>query len=337
MSSSAIRDLHLAVTGRAACSTWPTSSPSSVTTAPPPTSTRRRGCFAPGWMSRSNYRKRHRLRAFQIASTDAGSFPLFTRHDFDGRYVRRIHNHIRRQQAVIDDVNSGVEAINTSLGMAVTKSWGMVDNRTIFRRSPRSTSTPPTSGSWSTSAVCQARTARKPNARPASSQMVIDQFAADIEIWRRRRYTLRPALATSSTTASPRSAHGPISSIPRPRSSCTPLQPNNLRRNTMTAKPIRVFQVATGNVRSEMIRRIAHRSDLQLVGLHCSARQDRPRRRRDRRPAADRRDHNRLGRRRSSPPSPTCSPFTECTDEDLYLTVLKTRINIVTTADWIAG
>jgi 4-hydroxy-tetrahydrodipicolinate reductase len=35
------------------------------------------------------------------------------------------------------------------------------------------------------------------------------------------------------------------------------------------APPIKVFQVATGNVGSEMIRRIATQPDLQLIGLHC--------------------------------------------------------------------
>ena len=35
------------------------------------------------------------------------------------------------------------------------------------------------------------------------------------------------------------------------------------------SKPIRVFQVATGNVGTEMIKRISARSDLELVGLHC--------------------------------------------------------------------
>jgi hypothetical protein len=34
-------------------------------------------------------------------------------------------------------------------------------------------------------------------------------------------------------------------------------------------RSVRVFQVATGNVGSEMIRRITQRRDLQLVGLHC--------------------------------------------------------------------
>jgi len=34
-------------------------------------------------------------------------------------------------------------------------------------------------------------------------------------------------------------------------------------------RSIRVFQVAAGNVGSEMIRRITQRRDLELVGLHC--------------------------------------------------------------------
>ena len=39
----------------------------------------------------------------------------------------------------------------------------------------------------------------------------------------------------------------------------------------MTApdRPVRVFQVATGNVGSEMIKRIAVRPDLELIGVHC--------------------------------------------------------------------
>jgi hypothetical protein len=33
--------------------------------------------------------------------------------------------------------------------------------------------------------------------------------------------------------------------------------------------PLRVFQVASGNVGVEMIKRLANRPDLELVGLHC--------------------------------------------------------------------
>ena len=59
--------------------------------------------------------------------------PLFTRHDFDGpvSYVDFTITFEGDDGQIIDDVNSGVEAINGGLGVAVTKSWGMVDNRTI--------------------------------------------------------------------------------------------------------------------------------------------------------------------------------------------------------------
>jgi 4-hydroxy-tetrahydrodipicolinate reductase len=33
--------------------------------------------------------------------------------------------------------------------------------------------------------------------------------------------------------------------------------------------PLRFFQVASGNVGVEMIKRLANRPDLELVGLHC--------------------------------------------------------------------
>jgi 4-hydroxy-tetrahydrodipicolinate reductase len=33
--------------------------------------------------------------------------------------------------------------------------------------------------------------------------------------------------------------------------------------------PLRVFQVASGNVGTEMIKRIQNHPDLELVGLHC--------------------------------------------------------------------
>ena len=39
--------------------------------------------------------------------------------------------------------------------------------------------------------------------------------------------------------------------------------------STTKTGTIRVFQVATGNVGSEMIKRIATQPDLELVGVHC--------------------------------------------------------------------
>src|SRR4051794_9839647 len=39
--------------------------------------------------------------------------------------------------------------------------------------------------------------------------------------------------------------------------------------NAPTRAPVRVFQVATGNVGTEMIKRIATHPELELIGLHC--------------------------------------------------------------------
>jgi 4-hydroxy-tetrahydrodipicolinate reductase len=105
----------------------------------------------------------------------------------------------------------------------------------------------------------------------------------------------------------------------------------------MTA-PIRVFQVATGNVGSEMIKRIRNRRDLELVGLHCYS-------------------TNKVGRDAGEivglepigviatgtvdeivAAKPDVVTFHGVfPDEDLYVKVLEAGVNIVTTADWITG
>ena len=64
--------------------------------------------------------------------------PVFTKHDFD-QPVSLVDFTITFEGddgQKIEDVNSGVEAINGGLGIAVTKSWGMVDNRTISAITP---------------------------------------------------------------------------------------------------------------------------------------------------------------------------------------------------------
>ncbi|MGI9123323.1 MAG: NAD(P)H-dependent amine dehydrogenase family protein [Mycobacterium sp.] len=101
---------------------------------------------------------------------------------------------------------------------------------------------------------------------------------------------------------------------------------------------IRVFQVATGNVGTEMIKRISTREDLQLVGLHCYTR-------------------DKIGRDAGEiagigPLGVTATGTVEeiiaakpdvltfhgvFPDEDLYAQILRAGINIVTTADWITG
>src|SRR6478736_743047 len=80
-----------------------------------------------------------------------------------------------------------------------------------------------------------------------------------------------------------------------------------------SSTPIRVFQVATGNVGSEMIRRIATHPDLELIGLHCYTTE-------------------------IIAAKPDVLTFHGVfPDEDLYVKVLEAGIDIVTTADWITG
>src|ERR1700677_4386458 len=102
--------------------------------------------------------------------------------------------------------------------------------------------------------------------------------------------------------------------------------------------PIRVFQVATGNVGTEMIKRIGNQPDLELIGLHCYT-------------------SEKIGRDAGeiaglAPIGVTATGSVDdiiaakpdvltfhgvFPDEDLYVKVLEAGINIVTTADWITG
>ncbi|MCB0927774.1 MAG: dihydrodipicolinate reductase [Mycolicibacterium insubricum] len=104
------------------------------------------------------------------------------------------------------------------------------------------------------------------------------------------------------------------------------------------SKPIRVFQVATGNLGSEMIKRIAGDPDLELVGVHCYT------------PEKIGRDSGELvglapnGVRATGTVEEIIAAKPDVLtfhgvfpDEDLYVTVLEAGINIVTTADWITG
>lgn len=101
---------------------------------------------------------------------------------------------------------------------------------------------------------------------------------------------------------------------------------------------IRVFQVATGNVGTEMIKRIGRHPDLELVGLHCYS-------------------PDKLGRDAGEiaglapigvtatgtveqiiAAAPDCVTFHGVfPDLDLYERVLEAGINVVTTADWVTG
>jgi 4-hydroxy-tetrahydrodipicolinate reductase len=101
---------------------------------------------------------------------------------------------------------------------------------------------------------------------------------------------------------------------------------------------LRVFQVATGNVGSEMIKRIGQQPDLKLVGLHCYS-------------------PDKIGRDAGEivgidpvgvvatgtveeiiAAKPDCVTFHGVfPDVELYEQILSAGINIVTTADWVTG
>jgi 4-hydroxy-tetrahydrodipicolinate reductase len=103
-------------------------------------------------------------------------------------------------------------------------------------------------------------------------------------------------------------------------------------------RPIRVFQVATGNVGTEMIKRLQTHPDLELIGLHCYT------------PEKVGRDAGEIAG--LAPIGVTATGTVEeivaakpdvvtfhgvFPDEELYVKVLEAGINIVTTADWITG
>src|ERR1700710_3106120 len=100
----------------------------------------------------------------------------------------------------------------------------------------------------------------------------------------------------------------------------------------------RVFQVATGNLGTEMIRRIAGHPDLELVGLHCYS------------PEKIGRDVGEIvglsdigviatgSVDEIIAAAPDVMTFHGVfPDEQLYERVLEAGINVVTTADWITG
>lgn len=107
---------------------------------------------------------------------------------------------------------------------------------------------------------------------------------------------------------------------------------------TIPTTPVRVFQVATGNVGSEMIRRIGDHPDLELVGVHCYSSE------KIGRDVGELAGIDPVGVLATGTveeiigASPDVLTFHGVfPDEELYLQVLNAGINIVTTADWITG
>ncbi len=129
--------------------------------------------------------------------------PIFTRHDFDGpvSYVDFTITFEGDDGQRIEDVGSGVEAINGGLGIAVTKSWGMIDNRTISAITPVDEATSDVRFMVYIGRTSGESAARDPaRARVKAQEFgaeVIRQFRQDIGIWAHQRYSDPPALASS--------------------------------------------------------------------------------------------------------------------------------------------
>ena len=122
--------------------------------------------------------------------------PEFTRHDFDGP-VSYVDFTIAFEEGVtLETASSGVYSVNAGLGCSITKSWGMVENRTMPAVTPVDEST------------CDVRftvwIGKKPGEEQATeltkygkvmTDLVIEQFDNDVEIWSHQRYSDPPALS----------------------------------------------------------------------------------------------------------------------------------------------
>lgn len=120
--------------------------------------------------------------------------PEFTRHDFDAP-VSYVDFTIAFDDVPADEVNSGVQAINSGIGVAGTKSWGMIDNRTLTSVTPIDDVT-----SDIRFTVWIGRTPGDNSDGPTSRALrnahgVIEQFQNDIHIWKHQRYSDPPALS----------------------------------------------------------------------------------------------------------------------------------------------
>lgn len=129
--------------------------------------------------------------------------PVFTRHDFDEpvSYVDFTITFDGDDGQKIEDVGSGVEAINGGLGIAVTKSWGMVDNRTISCITPVDDRTSDVRFMAYIGRATDERALRNPERAAAKAdefgREIVRQFQQDIHIWEHQRYSDPPALASS--------------------------------------------------------------------------------------------------------------------------------------------
>lgn len=102
--------------------------------------------------------------------------------------------------------------------------------------------------------------------------------------------------------------------------------------------PLRVFQVASGNVGTEMIKRICKHPDLELIGLHCYSPE------KVGRDAGEIAGIGPVGVTATGSIDDILAARPDCVtfhgvwpDLGLYERVLEAGINVVTTADWVTG
>lgn len=121
--------------------------------------------------------------------------PTFTRQDFDEPVSYVDFTIAFDNTTVAEEITSGVHAINAGLGAAVTKSWGMIDNRTLSAVTPVDDETSDVRFSvW----IGRPHGDERPGAPAKAQQLaraVIEQFEADIHIWAHQRYCDPPGLS----------------------------------------------------------------------------------------------------------------------------------------------
>ena len=110
------------------------------------------------------------------------------------------------------------------------------------------------------------------------------------------------------------------------------------RETALSKNRLRVVQFATGNVGSEMVRRIAQHPDLELVGLYCYSAE------KVGRDAGDIVGMGPLGVIATDDLAEVLEARPDVVnfngvwpDIDLFCTLLEAGVNVVTTSDWITG
>ena len=121
--------------------------------------------------------------------------PEFTRHDFDGPVSHVDFTIAFEEGATLENATSGVESINAGLGCSVTKSWGMVDNRTMPAVTPVDEHTSDVRFTVWIGRKPGEETGEITRYGTVMADLVIEQFAADIDIWAHQRYSDPPALS----------------------------------------------------------------------------------------------------------------------------------------------